>query len=125
MRQRNKALSYGSFAAGLVLAALGFLVYLGNAMAMEAAGHGIARLAILTMIGGNVVAVFGISLRGIPSTRFVAIVLMGGLAGAARGWLLGSLLFHGGNWDLEWMVALCLAPWGMWLALLFGAGKIE
>ena len=29
------------------------------------------------------------------------------------------------SWDLEWMAAICLAPYGMWLALIVGIGKKE
>jgi hypothetical protein len=113
-------LRYGIFALGLSLAGVSFLVYLGNALALERASRNVARSGILGMIAGSVIAGAGIILAAVLSSRLVplASVIVGGLAGSAGGWLLGSLLFHGGNWNLEWMVAVCLIPIGMWLGLL-------
>jgi hypothetical protein len=121
--QQHRALSNGLLIAGLLLTPLSFLVYFGNALAMEAAGEGVAHLAILAMIAGNILVVAGLTLRGMSLDRLAIIVLVGGVAGALFGWGIGSILFPGGNWYLEWIVALCLAPYGMWLALLAGIGK--
>jgi hypothetical protein len=118
----SRTLCYGIFAVGLFLAGVGFLVYLGNALAMEGASGSIARLGILGMIAGSIIAGVGIITGAVMSRRFapLAVVIGGGLAGAAGGWLIGSLLFPGGNWNLERMVAVCLTPIGMWLGLLAG-----
>jgi hypothetical protein len=105
-----------------LLAGVSFLVYLGNGLALEGASGGVARFGILGMVGGSVVAGAAVILAVVPSRRFtpLAIVLAGGLAGGAAGWLLGSLMFYGGRYHLEWMMALCLAPVGMWLGSLAG-----
>jgi hypothetical protein len=59
------------------------------------------------------------------SRRFVplAVIMVGGLAGAAGGWVLGSLMFAGGSLNLEWWLAVCCAPIGMWLGWLGGASR--
>ena len=120
-----RTLHYGLFAVGLFLAGVSFLVYLGNALALEGASNRMARLAILGMIGGSSIAGVGSITGAVMSRRFVtlAAVIAGGLAGAGGGWLLGSLLFPGGNWYLEWMVAVCFIPIGMWLGWLVGASS--
>jgi hypothetical protein len=92
------------------------------------------------MISGSIVACVGIILRA-AMLRRVAIVIGGGLAGVIGGWLLGSFLVNGANWNLErlmesflspadpadnwpeWLIAVCLTPYGMWLGLLVGARK--
>jgi hypothetical protein len=65
----------------------------------------------------------GIVMGAVMSRRFLpfAAIIMGGVAGAAGGWSLGSLLFGGGTSLSEWMVAVCLTPVGMWLGFLGGA----
>jgi hypothetical protein len=123
LQQRKRAVHYGIFVAGLLLAGVSFLVYLGNAMALEGASRTIARWAVLGMVGGSILASAGVVIAAAPRRSVALAFLAGGLAGAAGGWLLGSLVFPGGNWYLEWMVAVCLTPIGMWLGLLAGPGK--
>ena len=122
MEQRKRPIRYGLFAAGLVLAMLSFLIYLGNALAMEGANQGIADFGIYGIIGGCVVAGLGILAGPVMALRFdlLAYGVVGGVAGAGGGWLLGSLLFPGGNWNLDCMLAVCFCPIGMWLGLLAG-----
>jgi hypothetical protein len=111
---------YGLLAGGLLLAGVGFLVYLGNALALEGASGTLTWAAVLAMIGGSVTAGAG-ALLGAGRARLYSratVVLAGGLGGAVAGRLLGSLLFAGGRWHLEWMIALCFTPLGMWLGLL-------
>ncbi len=127
MKQQNRRARYGIFAAGLFVAAVSFLVYLVNASTMEGASDSLATLAMLGMIAGSIIAGVGILMGAAMSRGLgpVAIVLAGGLAGATAGWFLGSFMFSGGRWNLEWMMAVCFAPVGMWLGLLAGGGKAE
>jgi hypothetical protein len=127
LKQPNRTARYGIFVAGLLLAGGGFLVYLGNALAMEGASDRVAGVGILGVVVGSVIAAVGIIL-GVGTPRRLArlaSVLVGGLAGATGGWFLGSLLFGGGRFALEWVLALCSTPLGMWLGLLAGAGDVE
>ena len=56
--------SNGLLIAGLLLAPFSFLIYLGNAMAMEAQGHQVEKLAIVAMIACNILVAAGLGLAG-------------------------------------------------------------
>jgi hypothetical protein len=115
---RYRTLRYGMFVVGLLLAAVSFLVCLGNSMMLEGRKDSIDRFSILGMIGGSTLAGIGIIMGAVMSRRFVcvAVVIMGGLVGAAGGWSLASLM----TLNSEWILAVCLFPIGMWLGFLGG-----
>ena len=116
-----RTLRYGIFVAGFLLAGMSFLVCWGNALAMEGWSESVEKLGILGVLGGSIIAGFGIMFGVVMSRRFVslAVVVAGGFAGAVGGWLLGSLLFP----RLAWTAAVCLTPLGMWLGFLTGADE--
>lgn len=115
---------YGLFIIGLLVAGVSFLVYVGNALTLEGRRDSIETLAILGMLAGSSLAGLGMIMEPIRSRRFIplAVVIMGGMVAAAGGRLLGSLCFMGGNSSTEWLLAVCLAPLGMWLGWL-GSGS--
>ena len=90
---------------------------------MEGTSDDVAKLAIAAMISSNILVVVGLGLRGLSFRRFAIVVLAGGMVDAAVGWSIGSLLFSSGNWDLEWIVTICLAPYGIWFVFILGIGK--
>jgi hypothetical protein len=65
VKQGKRTVRFGLFVAGLLLADVSFLVYLGNALALEAASGSIARAGVLGKIGGSIIAGAGI-LTGKP-----------------------------------------------------------
>jgi hypothetical protein len=117
----NRTLRYGLFTAGLLLASFSFLVCLGNALTLEGRSEAVEKLCIVGTVAGSIIAGLGIITGAVMSRRFVplAAVIMGGLVGALAGW---SLFRLGGAESLfEWLLALCIAPIGMWLGWLGGA----
>jgi hypothetical protein len=139
--RRYGLLLYEVFVAGLLLSGLGFLVVCANSLALEGRSESIERVGFGGMIAGSLIACVAIILRAVMLRRVVpfAFVIVGGLAGAVEGWLLGSLWVNGANWTpewimasfpipedpwyLEWVLAVCLTPCGMWLVLVAGARK--
>jgi hypothetical protein len=139
--RRYGLLLYGIFVAGLLLAGLSFLLVCANSLALEGRSESIEKVGFQGKIAGSLVACVAIILRAVMLRRVVpfALVLTGGLAGAVEGWLLGSLWVNGANWTLErimagfpipedqwyleWVMAVCLIPYGMWLVLIAGARK--
>ncbi len=119
-----RAVRYGMFAAGLVVAALSFLRCFGNALAGEGARDEVTRATFRGVVGGSAIAGVAILTGAVLSRRLVpvAAALLGGLAGALAGWWLYSLVV-GTSGLFEGMLALCLAPVGMWLGWLGGASR--
>jgi hypothetical protein len=111
--RRYRTLRYGMFVAGLLLAAMSFLLCIGKALAM--------RDSFLGVVAGSTIAGGAIIAGALMSRRFVpfAAVIMGGFVGALVGWSYYRL--GGGTSIMEWMLALCFAPIGMWLGWLGGA----
>jgi hypothetical protein len=109
------------FAAGLLVATVSFLLCFGNALAGEGAREEITRVAALGVVGGSTVAGGAIITGAVMSRRLVplAAVIMGGLVGALAGWSFFRL--GGAETIMEWLLALCIAPIGMWLGWLGGA----
>ena len=117
----NRKLRYGLFTGGLLVAGFSFLVCWGNALTLEGRSESLEKLCIAGTIFGSVIACVAIITGSVMSRRFVplATVILGGLAGALVGW---SLFRLGGAESLfEWLLALCIAPIGMWLGWLGGA----
>jgi hypothetical protein len=117
----NRKLRYGLFTGGLLVAGFSFLVCWGNALTLEGRSESLEKLCIVGTIAGSIIAGLAIITGAVMSRRFVplAAVILGGLAGALAGW---SLFRLGGAESLfEWLLALCIAPIGMWLGWLGGA----
>lgn len=115
-----RALRYGLFVIGLLLSAMSLpLFYFPG----EGAREEIRRPAVVGVVGGSAVAGVAILTGAVMSRRFVplAAVIMGGLVGASAGWLLFRL--GGAHSVVEWMLALSLAPVGMWLGWLGGGSR--
>jgi hypothetical protein len=119
---RHRTLRYSFFVAGLLVAAVSFLVNFGNALAGEGARDEVTRATFLGVVVGSAVAGGAVPVGAAMARRLVllAAVIVGGLAGALAGWLLYSL-FVGTSGLFQGMLALCLAPVGMWLGWLGGA----
>jgi hypothetical protein len=118
-----RGLRYGTFAAGLLVAAMSFLVCVANGLAGEGAGDDVTRATFLCVVAGSAIAGGAILTGAVLSRRFVplAAVLLGGLAGAVAGrssYRLGYVSPVG-----EWMLALLIVPVGMWLGWLGGASR--
>jgi hypothetical protein len=79
------------------------------------------RESFLGVVAGSTIAGGAIIAGALMSRRFVplAAVIMGGFVGALAGWSYYRL--GGGTSIMEWMLALCIAPIGMWLGWLGGA----
>jgi hypothetical protein len=109
------------FVAGLSVATMSFLLCLGNALVGEGAREEITRVAALGVVGGSAVAGGAIITGPVMTRRLVplAAVIMGGLVGALAGWSLIRL--GGAHTIMEWLLACCIAPIGMWLGWLGGA----
>jgi hypothetical protein len=73
------------------------------------------REGFLGVVAGSTIAGGAIIAGALMSRRFVplAAVIMGGFVGALAGWSYYRL--GGGTSIMEWMLALCIAPIGMWL----------
>jgi hypothetical protein len=109
------------FVAGLLVAALSFLLCFGNALAGEGAREETTRATFRGVVGGSGIAGGAIITGAVMSRRFVplAVAIVGGLVGAVAGRSLYRLGV--GESIMEWMLALCIAPIGMWLGWLGGA----
>ena len=118
-----RTLRYGLFVIGLLVAAMSFLLCFGNALVGEGAREDITRAAALGVVGGSAVAGGAIITGAAMSRRLVplAAVIMGGLVGALAGWSFFRL--GGAHAIMEWLLALCIAPIGMWLGWLGGASR--
>jgi hypothetical protein len=101
------------FVTGLLLAAMSLFLCTGKALDM--------REGFLGVVAGSTIAGGAIIAGALMSRRFVplAAVIMGGFVGALAGWSYYRL--GGGTSIMEWMLALCIAPIGMWLVWLGGA----
>jgi hypothetical protein len=113
-----RTLRYGMFVIGLLVAAMSFLLCF---FPGEAAREEFTRASFLGVVGGNAIAGGAIITGAVMSRRVVplAAVIMGGLVGAYAGWSLWRL--GGAESIVEWLLALCIAPIGMWVGLLGGA----
>jgi hypothetical protein len=118
---RYRALRYGFFVAGLVVAALSFLMCFGNALAGEGARDEVTRATFLGVVMGSAVAGGAVLSGAVMARRLVplAAVIIGGLASALAGW--SRYRMGVGESVMEWMLAPCIAPVGMWLGWLGGA----
>jgi hypothetical protein len=119
-KRYGRGVRYGVFLSGLLLAGASFLLYLGNALAMEGSSESLEWAGIVGMIVGSIIAAAGLGGRMTRDQRHgpPVRILAAGLVGGVGGWLLGSLLFPGGRYPLEWMLAVCFVPLGMWLGAL-------
>jgi hypothetical protein len=117
-----RTLRYGMFVAGILLAGMSLLLAIGNGLAGEGAREEIMRAASVGVVCGSIIAGGAIFAGAVISRRFVplAAVIMGGLVGAITGWSLERL--GGAHSVFEWMLPLCVAPVGMLLCWLGGAG---
>lgn len=88
-----RTLRYGFFVAGLLLAALSFLVCFGNALAGEGARDEVTRARFLGLVVRSVVAGGAVLAGAVMARRLVplAAAILGGLVGALAGWLLYRL----------------------------------
>jgi hypothetical protein len=102
---------------------MSFLLPFGKALVGEVPREETTMASFLGVVGGSTIAGGAVITAAVMSRRFVplAAVIMGGLAGAVAGrsfYRLGCITSI-----REWMLALCIAPIGMWLGWLGGASR--